>query len=152
MPGLNTHRARFSIALACAHAVGCSSEQPPGTSNVDSAIAGARAGSRDFAFLPIAVRKAIGKSDVSKFEEAEGVVLPVVPVEARHTTARTATLTLPARANGSVQLRDDFSGVTVRFAMRGASDVGVSIADGLAFYRAAWTGAPEFIAGMSGSR
>ena len=55
--------------------------------------------------------------------------------------ARAATVELPARAGGAARVEDETSHVAVSFALRGASDVEVEVASGLAVYRGAFGGA-----------
>jgi len=84
----------------------------------------------------------IGAGIVGHFEMNDATTLrAVIPVEARRGIQRTASVELPRRANGSARLEDDTSHVSVRFALRGAKDAPVAVADGIALYAGALGGA-----------
>ena len=75
------------------------------------------------------------------FERSGATVRPVFAQPRRKSHASTATVELPARANGPVRLEDDASHVTVTFALRGALEAEVEVSDGLALYAGALRGA-----------
>jgi len=84
----------------------------------------------------------LGAGIASRFEtNGATTVRAVIPVEAKRGRKHTASVDLPRRANGSARLEDDTSHVSVRFALRGAKDAPVAVADGIALYARALGGA-----------
>jgi hypothetical protein len=66
---------------------------------------------------------------------------PLVPPEVKRRGMKSATVELPLSAREPVTLTDDTSGMSVRFALKGAKDVAPAVAGGLAIYRGAVGGA-----------
>jgi hypothetical protein len=81
-----------------------------------------------------AARPAIEPGVATGFERVESGFRPVVPKPAAGLTAKTATVTLPAKADGAVHVEDDATHVAVDFALAGAASVELAVADGLALY------------------
>ncbi len=75
----------------------------------------------------VATFEAAGSSDLQAVVNRRGVLRP-------------ASVVLPARANGSVQLREDAGGMGIRFRMRGASDAPAAVAEGTVLYGGAYDG------------
>jgi hypothetical protein len=71
----------------------------------------------------------------------DGRVRAVVPPAARRAERRPARVELPARADGFARVTDEVSGMSVRFALRGAAPAALATADGLARYAGALGGA-----------
>jgi hypothetical protein len=83
----------------------------------------------------------IGAGAVESFERtAGGRVRAVVRDEARRRASRPARVELPARASEPAYLEDEATGVAVAFAIEGARDVGITVADGIALYAGALPG------------
>jgi len=57
-----------------------------------------------------------------------------IPPEAKRGVARTASVELPRAATGFVRLEDDTSHLSVRFALQGAKEPPIAVADGMALY------------------
>jgi hypothetical protein len=85
-------------------------------------------------------RAALRAGAASGFEVSGDRVQPVMPIEARQGVTRTATASLPVHAADPVRLEDDTSHVAVSFALRGASHVGLTTAQGIALYPGALAG------------
>jgi hypothetical protein len=87
-------------------------------------------------------RAMLGSSVATGFELlGDGSVRAVIPAEARQAATRTASVVLPVHANGPVRIEDDVSHVAVSFAMRGAGDMAITVAGGVATYPGALSGA-----------
>lgn len=65
----------------------------------------------------------------------------VVPVSQQHAVRRSATSILPLRAGAAARIEDDASRVAIDFRLRGAADVDVAVAEGIARYPGALDGA-----------
>jgi MYXO-CTERM domain-containing protein len=76
-----------------------------------------------------------------RFEVASGRVRAIVPDSEKRTVLRTASVTLPARANEAVRLEDDATRVSIEFALQGARAASVTTGAGLAIYPKALDGA-----------
>ncbi len=68
-------------------------------------------------------------------------VQPVLAEDAKRAVLKSATVELPASADGAVRVEDDASHVAVAFALRGASTASISVANGVALYARALAGA-----------
>ncbi len=88
-----------------------------------------------------AARPALGADVATGFGQGGDYVRPEIPVAAKVGLTRTATVALPLRASDPVRVKDDTSNVAVSFALRGASDVPVAAAGGVAVYAGALGGA-----------
>jgi Kelch motif/Galactose oxidase, central domain len=85
----------------------------------------------------IVMTPAIGASAATSFALRAGAVHPQIPPGDRKSATRTATVSLPTRADGRVRLTDDTSHLSVSFALRGASDAKVATTNGTALYAGA---------------
>ena len=65
----------------------------------------------------------------------------LVSPEAKRGVVRTAKVELPRAATGSVRVEDDTSQLSVRFTLRDATDAPLAVADGMALYSRAFSGA-----------
>jgi len=86
----------------------------------------------------------IGAGLASAFESSgmtRESVQVVIPKQANRGLARTASVELPLSAAGFARLEDVTSRLSVRFALQGATDVPIAVADGIALYNGALHGA-----------
>lgn len=82
----------------------------------------------------------LGKSVATGFESREHLVIPVFEGFKKWNGLRTATVKLPAKATGAVELEDDTSKVRVSFALRGAQESQIETVDGYAVYSRGFRG------------
>jgi N-acetylneuraminic acid mutarotase len=88
----------------------------------------------------------IGAGAVESFQPTEGGrVRAVVGEGARRRVSRPARVELPARASGAVRLTDETSGMAIAFALEGAREVGIGVADGMALYAGALPGGADVV-------
>ena len=85
-------------------------------------------------------RPVIERAVARAFEARGDGIHPVLPEEAIRRTPKPATTTLPSRAAGYVEIVDRASRLSVRFALRGASDTSIAISGGIALYSGAFEG------------
>jgi hypothetical protein len=100
----------------------------------------AEAVSHAFARLPVAApRPVIAPGTGARFEPfAPGRVQVVVPAAAKHAVRRSASVELPAAADGPVRLTDDTSGVGIAFTLVGATGSPIATtSEGVAMYAGA---------------
>ncbi len=90
---------------------------------------------------PVGSRPVLGASVASGYELRDGYVRGLISGEGKQGAGRLASVELPTRASGQVRLEDDTSHVAVSFALRGALDMPVAVADGIAVYAGALAGA-----------
>jgi hypothetical protein len=84
----------------------------------------------------------VGVDVATHFERyADGRLRAALPVNPRHAAARSAAVTLPARAGGAVEVVDEASRVGAAFALRGAADVAAEPAGGVVLFPGAAFGA-----------
>lgn len=80
----------------------------------------------------------IGAGVVDAFEPTVGGRVRVVVGErTRRGATKPARVELPARASEPVRLTDESSGMAIDFALEGAGEAGLAVADGIAMYEAA---------------
>jgi hypothetical protein len=117
-------RARFQVSVV--------SVAPPSQSG--SAKVAATAARRS---LPV-----IGPGVAERFEwTPDRRVRAVLPAALRHAVLRSATTTLPLRADGAAHVEDDATRVAIDVRLRGALDVGVAVGEGIARYAGVLEGA-----------
>ena len=75
------------------------------------------------------------------FEREGERVRPLFLPEAKRGVARTASVELPALASGAARLADDTSHLAITFALEGAAEAPIAVADGIARYAGALAGA-----------
>ena len=83
----------------------------------------------------------LGTSVASGFEVREGYLRPLISAEVKRRVTRAASVALPTHAHDPVRLEDDGSHLVLAFSLRGASEVAVTSADGIAMYPGALAGA-----------
>ncbi|WP_437655257.1 Kelch repeat-containing protein [Sorangium sp. So ce1182] len=135
------HRIAVALALIAVAPLpwGCSDPTPPpapSPSGVGATHADIGMGHARLAALRARFSSAFPSASVpARLERTDGGDLRVRFAPPGTGAARaTAAVELPARARGPVRLRDTASGLSIAFALDGASDTAVAIADGLAIY------------------
>ncbi|WP_437484901.1 hypothetical protein WME75_46135 [Sorangium sp. So ce1014] len=133
-------RHRIAVALvAAALSWGCSDSTvppAPSRSSIDATHVDVGDGHDRLAALRARFSTAFpGASPAARLERAtDGTLRMRFAPPSTGATRATAAVELPYRASGPVRLRDRASGLSIAFALDGASDTAIAIADGIAVY------------------
>ena len=130
-------------AVVLVVATGCAGDRPADKGAVATqsrSLVSTPAARRNIATLR--ARFGIGASLAIGFRSSgAGSVRTVLPAGAKRVGLKSASVVLPARANGAVRIQDDTSHLGVSFALRGAGAVPLAVANGIALYARALGGA-----------